>query len=99
MRFFGIPDPELRSRGFGIGIFYFGLDRKIPKIPKSLRSGSGFENPEKFRKSRKNPESKIPKIPKSQRLVSGCENLKKIPKKSQERNPESPIIPEIGIQI
>ena len=28
-------DPESRSREFGIGIFYFGLDRKIPKIPKS----------------------------------------------------------------
>ena len=40
--------------GFGIGIFCFGLDRKIPKIPKSR--GSGFENLEKipstkFRKS------------------------------------------------
>ena len=57
MRFFGIPDPELRSRGFGIGIFYFGLDRKIPKITKSLGSGSGFENPEKFQvKNPENPE-------------------------------------------
>ena len=46
MRFFGIPR---------IGIFYFGLDRKISK---SLRSGSGAENPE-------NPEWKISKIPKS----------------------------------
>ena len=37
------------------GIFYFGLDRKIPKIPKSPGSGSGFENPEKIQseKSRK----------------------------------------------
>ena len=53
--FFGIPDPESRSRGFGIGIFYFGLDQKIPKIPKSRGSGSGFENPEKIpsEKSRK----------------------------------------------
>ena len=25
-----------RSRGFGIGNFYFGLDRKIPKIPKNF---------------------------------------------------------------
>ena len=53
--FFGIPDPKSRSRGFGIGIFYFGLDQKIPKIPKSRGSGSGFENPEKIpsEKSRK----------------------------------------------
>ena len=35
-----IPSPE----EFGIGIFNFGLDRKIPKY---RRSGSGFENPEK----------------------------------------------------
>ena len=35
MEFFGIPDR---------GIFYFGLDRKILKIPKSRESG--FENPE-----------------------------------------------------
>ena len=34
--------------GFGIEIFYFGQDRKIPKIPKSRRSGSGSENPEKI---------------------------------------------------
>ena len=46
--FFGIPNSESRSWGFGIGIFYFGLDRKIPKIPKSRESGSGFENPEKI---------------------------------------------------
>ena len=43
-------DPESR-----IGIFTFGLDRKIHKIPQSLGSGSGFENPEKIpnEKSRK----------------------------------------------
>ena len=35
MEFFGIPDR---------GIFYFGLDRKILKIPKSRESG--FKNPE-----------------------------------------------------
>ena len=35
-----------RFRGFGIGIFDFGLDRKIPK---SLGSGSGHENLKKFR--------------------------------------------------
>ena len=45
-------DPEYRSREFGIGIFYFGLDRKISKS-----RGSGFENPEKTRK--KNPEIKV----------------------------------------
>ena len=50
--FFGIPDPKSRSRGFGIGIFYFGLDQKIPKIPKSRGSGSGFENPEKIPKEK-----------------------------------------------
>ena len=33
--------------GFVIGIFYFGLDRKISKIPKSRGSGSGYENPKK----------------------------------------------------
>ena len=32
--------------GFCIEIFNFGLDRKIPKIPESQGSGSGFENPE-----------------------------------------------------
>ena len=37
--FFGIPDPE------SPGIFYFELDRKIPK---SRGSRSGFENPEKI---------------------------------------------------
>ena len=40
--------------------FYFGLDRKIPKIPKSRESGPGYENHEK---NLENPESKIPKIP------------------------------------
>ena len=45
MRFYGIPR---------IGIFYFGLDRKISK---SLRSGSGVENPEKSRvENLENPE-------------------------------------------
>ena len=42
---------------FGIGIFYFGLDRKKPKIPKSR--GSGFENPEKISKE-KSPKSHNP---------------------------------------
>ena len=46
MRFF--RDPGSRSWKFGIRIFNFGLDQKIPKIPKSRRSESGFENPEKI---------------------------------------------------
>ena len=46
---------------FGVGIYYFGLDRKIPKIPKPRESGSGLENSEKFRV--KNPENlEIPGI-------------------------------------
>ena len=32
------------ASGFRFGIFYFELDRKIPKIPKSRGSGSEFEN-------------------------------------------------------
>ena len=52
-------DPKSRSRGFGIGIFYFGLDRKISKIPKSRGSGSEFENPGKIPK---NPECLVPGI-------------------------------------
>ena len=32
--FSGIPNLETWSRGFGIGIFYFGVDREIPKVPK-----------------------------------------------------------------
>ena len=44
--FFGISNPKYRSRRIGIGIFKFGLDQKIPKIPKAR--GSGFENPEKI---------------------------------------------------
>ena len=50
--------------------FYFGIDRNIPKIPKSRGSGSGLENPEKMpsEKSRK-----------SRRSGSGFENLEKIP--------------------
>ena len=40
-RFF--RDPEPRSRGFGIGIFNFGLDRKIPKIPKLQGKTFGCE--------------------------------------------------------
>ena len=66
MDFFGIPDP---------GIFYFGLDRKILKIPKSRESG--FENPEipglGIWKSQ-NPRArdlKIPKSPGSGFLFSG----------------------------
>ena len=51
---FPIPDPDPESR-----FFYLGLDWKIPKIPKSCGSKSGFENPEK------NPEWKIAITPKS----------------------------------
>ena len=46
MEFLGIPNPVSRSRGFGIRIFHFELNWKIPKISKSR--GSGFENPEKI---------------------------------------------------
>ena len=64
-------DPEYRSREFGIGIFYFGLDRKISKS-----RGSGFENPEKTRK--KNPE--IPKISGiGIGILKPLKNTKKIP--------------------
>ena len=50
-------DPESRSRVFGIGIFNFGLDRKISKIQKSPGSGPRFQDlgkipSAKFRKSR-----------------------------------------------
>ena len=69
-------DPGSRFWGFRIGIFNFGLDRKIPKIPKSRGSRSGFENPEKFRV--KNHEIsrigieiwKAGKIPKKSRVFS-----------------------------
>ena len=59
-------------RGLGIGIFYFRLDRKIPKLPKKFRM--------------KNLEWRIPKIPKSS--GSGYENLEKILKKPRVKNPE-----------
>ena len=36
--------------GFWIGIVNFALDRKFPEIPKSRRSASGYENPEKYEK-------------------------------------------------
>ena len=66
-------DPETRPRGFGIGIFNFGLDRKIQKIPKSRGSGSGFENPENL------------KIP---RIGTGILKPLKNPEKSRKsRNP------------
>ena len=55
-------DPETRSRGFGIGIFYFVLDRKIGigirKSRKSQHPGieigilKPLKNPEKSRKTR-----------------------------------------------
>ena len=94
-------DPESRSRGFGIGIFYFGLDRKIPKenpekIPKeksrkSQNPGDRDRDFETSKKSRKNPECEIPKIPKSRGSGLGFENPEEIPRKSRknpEKNPE-----------
>ena len=41
MRFFRVP--EFPGPGFRIGIFNFGLDRRVPKS-----RGSEFENPEKI---------------------------------------------------
>ena len=87
--FFAIPNPESWSRGFGIGIFYFGLDRKIPEIPKSRGSGSGFENPEKIPKE---------KSRKSQNPGDRDRDFK-TSKKSRVRNPENPEILGIGIRI
>ena len=37
-----IPNPEFRSRGFGIGISYFGLDREIQKILIAIPGILGF---------------------------------------------------------
>ena len=67
----------------GIGIFYFRVDWKIPKIPKSLESGWGYENLEKILK---NLESEIPKIPKSRDRDLDL----KVLKKSRVKNPENP---------
>ena len=53
-----LQDPESRPREFGIRTFYFGLDRKIPKIPKSR--GSGFENPKKKIPKEKSRKSQNP---------------------------------------
>ena len=79
-------DSESRSQRFGIGIFYFGLDRKIPK---SRGSGSGFDNPEKIssEKSRKfrNPGDRDRNM-----------RTSKIPKNSEYKIPK---IPEIAIWI
>ena len=84
--FFGIPNPESWSRGFGIGILYFGLDRKIPEIPKSRGSGSGFENPEKIpkEKSRKsqNPGDR-------DRDFKTSKKSRKIPKAKSPKIPKS----------
>ena len=44
--FLVIPNPESRPRGSRTWIFYFVLDRKIPKILKSRGLGPEFENPE-----------------------------------------------------
>ena len=87
--FFGIPNPESRSRGFRIGIFYFGLDQKIPKMPKSRGSGWGFKNPEKI------PKEKSRKC----RNPGDRDRDLKIPKKSRKKNPENAEIPGIGTGI
>ena len=81
-------EQEVASGWDFFGILYFGLDQKIPKIPKSRGSGSGFENPEKI-PSEKSRKSRNPgdrdrgfKIPRKSR-----ENPEKIPRKSR-KNPE-----------
>ena len=54
-----VSTPILRV-GFGIGILNFGLNRKIPKIPKFRGSGSVFENPEKIRTEKsRNPRDRV----------------------------------------
>ena len=53
--FFGIPNPD---RGIVIGISYFGLKRRISKIPKCRGSGSKYE---RFEKISKNPFKKYKK--------------------------------------
>ena len=66
-------DPESLSWRFGIGIFKFELDRKIPKIPKKIPGA-------KTRKSRdRDREMKIPKKHKKNPEKSFLENPKKIP--------------------
>ena len=72
--------------GFWIGIVNFALDRKFPEIPKSRRSASGYENPEKYEKS------KTPKIP-----GFGIGIFK--PRKNPSRKLENPRIPGIGKEI
>ena len=66
---------------FGIGIFYFGLDQKIPK---SRGSGSGFE------KFEKNPEKISSAKSRKTRNPGDRDWDLKIPEKSQEipKNPE-----------
>ena len=49
--FFGIPNTESKSRGFGIGIFLFQARSKNPEIQ---GSGLRFENPEKSRVKKMN---------------------------------------------
>ena len=58
---------------FGIGNFYFRLDRKIPKILKSRGSGSGFENFEKMpsEKSRNPGDRDIKNLEKSRKQNPG----------------------------
>ena len=60
---------DKKNWGVGIGIFYFGLDWKIPKIPENPGIGIGIW------KSRKNPEWKIPKSRGSGFIFSGYPEL------------------------
>ena len=101
-------DPESRSRGFGLGIFYFGLDQKILKIPKFR--GSGFENSEKLpteqsqksrnlgdrdmKTSKQIPKISRPKFRKSRGSGSGFENPKN-PEKIPKQESEPSLIEKI----
>ena len=78
---------ELASRWdfFGIGIFNFKLDRKIPKISKFWGSRSGFENPARFRV--RNPEN-----PKILGIGIGIWKPRNTSKKSHAQKPENPEI-------
>ena len=52
------PMPRVRDRDF----FYFSLDRKIPKIPKSRELGSGYDTLKKFPKKSRVENPEIPGI-------------------------------------
>ena len=77
------PWPELASGWdfFGIGIFYFWPDRKIPQS-----RGSGFENPEKTQNpGDRNRDFKSSKNPEKSR-VQNPENPEKIPKEKSRKS-------------